>query len=593
MPLDGLFLRCLRGELEQTILGAHIEKIHHPAKEELLFHLRSRSGNCKLLLCASSGRARIGLVNDAPENPPQPSMLCMLLRKHLTGAALTGIRQPGLERALYFDFNGSNEVGEPTRLCLCAELMGRHSNVLLLREEAGQWRIMDALKRMDESDGALRAVLPGLPYAPPPEQGKCSLTEAGVQTLLAQLAQSGEPPAQALPKLAEGIAPLTAREVCFCAGLAEDVPLPPEHPGFTAELAALQKLAAEGGGTPTLLRGEDGAPAQFSFWPVRHCGALWKAETCESYSALLEAFYAERDAAERCRQQGAELFRLVQNRAARTVRKLEAQRAECAASENRESLRICAELILANRARLEADPAARGSSGYLLENYYDDGRLLAIPVDPALAPAANAQRYFKTYRKAKTAHQLLGGLIEQGEQELEYLESVLDLLTRAQSRAALAELRAELEEQGFCRRKATQKPGKNPAKRRTPPLPPLEYQSRAGLRILVGRSNTQNDRLSFQIAQGSDVWFHAQGCPGSHVILVTGGQEPDPQSLEDAAALALRHSKAHGGSAAVDYTPARMLKKPRGAPPGKVIYHTYKTLWVNPNKTEEDTHGRN
>lgn len=558
MPLDGLFLRCLRGELEQALLGARVDKIHHPAKEELILHLRGKGGAQKLLLCANSGRARVGLVGETPENPPQPSMLCMLLRKHLTGAQLVGIRQPGLERVLYFDFAGSSEIGEPTRFCLCAELMGRHSNTILLREgDAGQYTIVDAVKRMDDTGGALRAMLPGLPYQPPPGQGKRSLLD----TDPAEIPNDPE----ALFRQYEGISPLVACEI-----ISENRQL------STVNCQLLRALAASGGGTPTLLRGANGAPAQFSFIPL----SGGKNEVCESYSALLEAFYAERDTAERSRQQGAELLKLVQNRIARAARKLEAQRAELAASEGRERLRVCAELILANRARLEADPAARGSDGYLLENYYDEMRPLAIAVDPALGPAANAQRYFKEYRKAKTAHQLLGGLIENGEQELEYLESVLDLLGRAESRAALEEIRLELEEQGFCRRKAGKKQVRTPKTRRPPPLPPLEYRSEAGLRILVGRSNTQNDRLSFQVARGNDIWLHAQGVPGSHVILVTEGREPDARSLEEAAILALRHSKARSGGAAVDYTPARYLKKPRGAPPGKVIYHTYKSVWV-------------
>ena len=554
MPLDGLFLRCLRGELDQALLGARVDKIHHPAKEELILHMRGRSGTYKLLICANSGRARVGLVKETPENPPQPSMLCMLLRKHLTGAQLTDIRQPGLERLLFFDFAGTSEIGEPTRLCLCVELMGRHSNTILLRAEGeDQYTIIDAVKRMDDTGGALRAMLPGLPYQSPPGQGKRSLLDATMDEL------QGDP--EVLFKQYEGISPLVARE-------------------RIDDLRLLQKLAMEGGGTPTLLRNANGAPAQFSFLPL--CGG--ENEVYESYSALLEAFYAERDTAERSRQQGAELFKVVQNRVARAARKLEAQRAELAASEDREHLRVCAELILSNRARLEADPSVKGSSGYLLENYYDEMRPLAIPVDPALGPAANAQRYFKEYRKAKTAHQLLGGLIEKGEQELEYLESVLDLLCRAEGRTALEEIRLELEEQGFCKRKVSKKQSKTKT-RRQPPLPPLEYRSTADLRILVGRSNTQNDRLSFQIAQGSDIWFHAQGIPGSHVILVTEGREPDESSVEEAAAIALRHSKARlGGAGAVDYTPAKHLKKPKGAPPGKVIYHTYKTLWIQPAK---------
>jgi len=269
-------------------------------------------------------------------------------------------------------------------------------------------------------------------------------------------------------------------------------------------------------------------------------------------------------------------LKLVETRILRAERKLTAQRQELTRAENREHLRVYAELILANKARLERE--ARGSGTYRLENYYDNGNMLSIPVNPAFGPAANAQRYFKEYQKAKTAASLLGDFIANGEDQLQYLESVADHLLRAQTPAEIEALREELESQGYC------KPAKGRAKRRNVPQAPMEYTSGEGLRILVGRSNLQNDRLSLKLAGPGDLWFHARNIPGSHVILCTCGTPPGQQSIREAAALAAWHSRARG-PAEVDFTPAKALKKPVGSPPGKVIYHTHQSLYAQP--TEE------
>ena len=485
LKLDAHFIHCLCAELNTRLSGARADKIHNPGKEEFVLHLHTRAQKHMLLLCLSPGRARAGLITRAPENPPQPGMFCMLLRKHLQGAALTGVTQPEGERILFFDFAGTTEIGEPAKLRLCAEFTGRRTNLLLLRENG---TIIDCLKRADLAEGG-RLLLPGARYELPPRNGYT----------------------------------------------------PPPHTQ-----------------------------------PIENC------------SALLEACYNEKDRAERQRQQSGALLKLVENRAARAERKLAAQRQELAQAQDREHLRIYAELILANKSRLERE--ARGSGCYRLENYYDDGQVIAVPANPALGPAANAQRYFKEYNKAKTAAGLLGDFIAKGEQTLQYLESAADHLLRAQSPAEIEALRAELESQGYC------KPAKNTAKRRSPPLPPMEYTSSEGLRILAGRNNLQNDQLSLKTAKPDDLWFHTRNCPGSHVILCTQGKPPGAQSIREAAALAAWHSRARG-PAEVDYTPARLLKKPAGAPPGKVIYHTHQSMYAQPTEEQigawkEAGHGR-
>ncbi|MDR1927080.1 MAG: NFACT family protein [Oscillospiraceae bacterium] len=591
MPLDGMFLHCLRGELEARLRGARVDKLHHPAKEELVLHLRSRTGSFQLLLCANANRFRANLTDATPENPRQPSNLCMLLRKHFTAAQLTAVEQSGLDRVLCFCFAGSNGIGEPIKLRLYAEFTGRHSNLIAVREDG---TILDAIKRVDFTQSALRQVLPGLPYRLPPAQGKQNLLALAPEECLEQLlAKAGELPlSQALLQCLDGVSPVVSRELTFRAA-PEDPPAGRlnsiQRDLLCAQLRRLRTILAENAGQPVLLRDAGGLPVQFCFFPLTQFAAQYQTEQAADFSALLALFYREKDEAQRGRQRCAELQKQLQNRIARIVRKLEAQRRELAASEGREELRIWAELILAQRDRLERDPATKGGTAYLLENYYDGGRLCSVPADPARTPAANAQHYFKEYRRAKTAHGLLGGLISQGEQELQYLESVLELLQRAQTQAEIDALRGELEGQGVCKAKSGRK------KSREAPLPPLEYESADGLRILVGRSNLQNDRLSFKLAHGNDLWLHAQGCPGSHVILFTQGESPPTRSIEQAAMIAAWHSKARAnGRAAVDYTPAKLLKKPGGARPGMVIYHSHQTLLVsaalpqdlgNPSKT--------
>jgi len=523
MPLDCIFIHHLCNELRERLCGARVDKIHHPAKEEFVLHLRTRAGNHRLLICVNPARARAGIIAQAVENPAQPSMLCMLLRKRLTGAQLTDVRQQGPDRVICFDFAGTDLLGEPARHALCAEFTGRHANLILINEDDV---ILDAAKRVPEQalwtehseatepHRRWRAVLPGIPYAPPPDNGF----------------------------------------------------VPP---------------AIEGEARPMLLRDAQGVPMKFGYAPQGGNDQGW--EEIESYSRLLEIFYREKDQAQRAKQRTSELLKLCETRARRARRRAEAQRLELARAQDREHLRVCAELIFANRARLESDPGTKGGAAYLLENYYDRGSLLSIPADPALSPAANAQKYYKEYRKAKTAASLLGELIEKGEAEAQYLESAADLLARAETQAEIGELRAELEEQGYC------KPRSGPKKKQPKALPPLEYTSAEGLRILVGRSNAQNDRLSLKIARGGDLWFHAHEMPGSHVILCAQGGEPGERSIEEAAMLAAWHSRARGRAAqnaacAVDYTPAKALKKPPGAPPGKVIYHAYRTILVTPNR---------
>lgn len=573
MPLDGYFLHFLREELASQLIGSRVEKIYQPSKQEIVLHLRAYRTAYKLFLSASANSPRVHLTQYAPENPANPPMLCMLLRKHLLSAQLCGVEQNGLDRTLYLDFHATNEIGDPVRLRLCVEIMAKHSNIILL-DSGGT--ILDAVKRVDMTQSSYRQVLPGLKYISPPPQDKLDLRHCTADEVMMRMdacPQKATP--AALLQTLEGASPLICRELAFTAD-ATETPVAYLTEGQRAKLRqALEQLrqTLSGNGTPLILCDETGRGVDFSFMDVTQYGFARMPKPCGSYSELLDLFYFERDRQDRTRQRAADMLRALSAATARLSRKLESQRAELRQCADRDTLRVNGELLQTYAGSLQ-----KGAPFYEVLNYYD-GSMQRIPADPALSPMANAQKYYKEYRKAKTAEQMLTGLIESGEQELQYLDTLTDLVSRAEGSAELAALREELSQAGVLRT-ARKTGAKNPK-----PLPPLEYRSTDGFRILVGRNNLQNDRLSLKTARGSDLWLHTQKIPGSHVIVCAEGREIPPTTIEQAAMLAAYHSKAReSAQVPVDYTDARYLKKPVGAKPGKVIYHVYSTLTVTPDR---------
>lgn len=577
MALDGAFLCRLRQELETQLIGARVDKIHQPSKEELVLFLRQKTGNFKLYLSARAASARANLVETTPENPATPPMFCMLLRKRLSGGRLTAIRQPGWERVLWFDFDCVNELGDIVSLTLAAEVMGRNSNLILV-DETG--RVVDAVKRVDPEMSPVRPVLPGVRYeAPPGRAGKLDVSAYTPERFVEVLLREGRGPlAEALLELSHGLSPLLCRELAFRVCGEEELGVEDMTEAHRERLVRqLKRLraAAEGGseGEPYLLLKPDGTPLAFSFMPLLQYGLQARGETVSGYSALLERFYTEKDAADRMRQRSHDTLRVVTTARDRIARKLSHQREEQQRSVDREQLRMQADLINAN-----PNAIPKGASEAELINYYDpECKPVTVKLDPSLSAAANARKYYKEYRKAQRAETVLLEQIEQGEQELQYLDTVLDALSRAASVRELGELRRELAESGYIRLPATRQ--KAPA-----PLGPLTFQSEDGYTILVGRNNVQNDKLTLKTARGSDLWFHTKNIPGSHVIVLTNGTTPPDRTLEQAAMLAAYHSKAAGSAQVpVDYTAVKYVKKPAGAKPGMVIYETYSTAYVTPD----------
>ena len=559
MALDGAFLRHLKKEITD---------------QELVFLLRTRQEAFKLLLSARANSPRIHFTQYAPENPKVPPMLCMLLRKRLSGAKLVEVRQPGLERLLYLDFDAANELGDKVRLSLVIEIMGKYSNIILVD---GQGKIVDALKRVDEEMSSQRLVQPGLAYELPPAQNKPCMLECQPEEIVEAIVH--QPKNQSLNKgilnALQGLSPVVCREIEHQVGRGQEL--------FTRDLTQEQRerlrfflerlftTVRDTAGEPYMVTKIKGKPMEFSFLNIVQYGTLASVSRWEDFSSLLDEFYEERDRQDRMRVKAQDLLRLLANASERLIRKINLQRGELARSEDREHLRVCGDLINANLYRIE-----RGSAFADLENFYDENRLMRVKLDPALNATQNAQKYYKEYRKAKTAQQVLGEQIAQAEQELLYVDSVFDCLSRAQSESELNEIRQELREEGYL--KAVRDKRKPPA-----PLAPLEFVSSEGFRILVGRNNRQNDKLTLKQANNNDIWLHTKNIPGSHTIIVTGGRQPGDATLKEAAMLAAYHSRAKDSSQVpVDYTQVRYVSKPQGAKPGMVIYVHYQTLFVTP-----------
>lgn len=575
MPLDGITINLLKQELSQYIIGSRIEKIHQPSKDELVFHLLSREGAYRLLVSASANSPRLHLTANAPENPAVPPMLCMLLRKHLTGAVITDIRQLSLDRVIFIDLAGTNEIGDAVTFTLCVEIMAKHSNIILINSDG---TIVDSVKRIDFTQSSVRQILPTLKYEFPPRQNKLNLIENDVEFIVNEIkSRKGKYLSSAILDAVEGFSPLISREIAsvVCGSdISADEMNDIHTEKLKSNLVQIKNILSNGNATPTMLMRENVKPFDFTFIDITQYGFAVTPKQFESFSQLLDDFYYEKDRYERTRQRSLSLIKLLNSASARAARKLQSRQAELEACADKDALRINAELILANQYRLE-----KGSLFYDLENFYNNNETVRINADPALSPSANAQKYFKEYRKAKTAEKMLGELIEQSEQELAYLESVIDSVNRADGFTELAEIRNELYEQGYLKR------AKNDKSKKSKPLPPLEYVSDDGYTILVGRNNVQNDLLTFKTAAKDDSWFHTQKIPGSHVVVIGNGDIIPERTCRQAAALAAYHSGGRESSqVAVDYTEIRSLKKPVGAKPGKVIYHTYNTMWVTPDR---------
>ena len=574
MALDGITLGLVKDELKTYILGSKIEKIHQPSRNELVFILRTRNGGYRLYLSCDGQSPRVHLSRYNLENPKVPPMICMLLRKRLCGATLVDIKQIKNDRILIFEFDGTTEIGDKTKYYLVCEIMGQRSNIILCDID---YKIIDAVKRVDEEKSSVREILPGLKYELPPLQEKCDVINDDVQLITQKILSHPEKMlSKAVLECVEGFSPIVGREIAYRTifgdkqvGLLSEIEkerLENEINVIKTEIINNNKFFA--------VESADGLPFDFSFTNIRQYGNSLSKKEYDSISELLDDFYFEKDKLNRIKRKASDLFKLLNSAVERTSRKINNRRLELEKSENREQIRIYAELITANQYRL-----TEKASVYKLENYYDNNNIIEIPANPALSPLQNAQRYFKEYKKAVNAEKLLHSLIEDGEQELIYLDTVIDNLTRAETEREIAEIREELEQGGYLKRKKGNK------QKREKPLPPMEFTSTDGFRILVGRNNVQNDILTLKTAMNYDMWLHVQKHAGSHTVIIADKKDITETAILEAACIAAYHSKAKDSSSVpVDYTLIKNVKKPTGAKPGKVIYNTYNTIYITPTK---------
>lgn len=566
MPLDAICLQAVVNEISPALIGSRIEKIQQPARDQLVLLMR---GNRRLFICANPNQPRIHMTEQLRDNPSQPPMFCMLLRKHIGNGRIVAVEQSPLERVVTLAIEATDEMGEQSRFSLSLEAMGRNTNLILTDKDN---RIVDCLRRVDLEMSQTRQVLPGLFYQLPPKQEKLDPLTVRSDDFFRAMGESEERAEARLTAKFTAISPLVAREIVYDAHGDSDSCVVDER--LWQSFAQWQKIVKDKNFTPNVLL-RQGKPFDFTYQPIAQYGTYGESVPQESFSALLDTFYSRREQAERVKQRGQELVKAATNARDRVRRKIALREKEYAQTQDRETLRIRGELITANLYRME-----RGQRVLEAQNYYEEScPNVEIPLDVRLSPQENAAKYFKQYNKAKTAEKMLTELLTQGREELQYLESVLQELQLAESEQDFMDIRAELEAGGYLR-----KQGKKGGSFQRPSKP-REFRSTAGFRILVGRNNRQNDRLTTKDAQKWDMWLHTQKIHGSHVILCTDGVEADEQSILEAAQIAAYFSQGRDGDkVAVDYTPVKFVKKPVGSRPGMVIYTTYKTLYVTPDE---------
>ena len=568
MAFDAFYLKFTLDEIREKCLGGRVEKIFQPSRDSLIMLIKGTAGREKLLIVANPTAPRLHLTTASPENPPEPPMFCMLLRKHLSGARLAEISQPPMERLAVFTFDSTDEMGFPVQKRLVAELMGRTCNLYLLGPEG---RILDCLRRIPLDENTKRAALPGLNYQEPEKVEKQNPLEVTDYTAL--LTRPGaDLLCDRLMDTLGGLSPLVCREAALqCAGDTDARIENQDIPTLAANLQAyFREVLTQP--KPYFYAQADGTPKQFAFCPIREYGSCQQAE---SFSALLDSFYTLRDRRDAMRQKSQAIRKTVSNLCARLRRKLAVQEKELEATYDRERLRQLGDILTANIGRIK-----KGQTIAQCEDFYNEEMpIIDIPISPLLSPQQNAAKFYKDYTRMKNAEKELTHQIALGSEELSYLESVQEELNRADTDAELDEIRQELQAGGYVRQDGGR------AKMKQKKLSPMRFESTDGFPIYVGRNNRQNDELTFRLARKDDIWCHASKVHGSHVIVSCGGKTPPDNTLTQAAQLAAYYAETTGGqNIPVDMTTVKQVKKVPSGKPGMVIYHTYKTVIVNPYK---------
>ncbi len=561
MSFDGLFTRAMTKELIETLKGGRINKIQQPYKNEIIAVVRANGKNHKLLLSAHPSHARVQITNEAHENPSEPPMFCMLLRKHLEGYILEDIHQIGLDRIIVFEVKGRNEIGDTSYKQLIVEIMGRHSNITLV--DKARNIILDSIKHVSFAVNSHRAILPGQEYVLPPSQDKTNPFAADEQEILRRIDfNSGKIDKQLVASFA-GISPLFAKEVIHHAGLANRTTVPKSFLHFMG-------LVKEHSIKPAITAGEQ--KESFYLFPLQHIKG--KSREFNSLSGMLDRYYFGKAERDRVKQQSNDLERFIVNEKEKNEKKIEKLKRTLKEAENADKHQLFGELITANIYAIQ-----KGMKEAEVINYYDEeGGTIVIPLDPQKTPAENAQKYFTRYQKAKNAIVVVNEQIKKAEEEAAYFDSLLQQVETASTKD-IAEIREELVEGGYLRER--QKRGSKKQQNLKPSLD--RYAATDGTEILVGKNNKQNDYLTNKVAARDEIWLHTKDIPGSHVLIRS--KDPAEQTILEAASLAAYFSKARNSSSVpVDFTQIRHVKKPSGAKPGFVIYDHQQTVYVTPDE---------
>lgn len=564
-------------EINESVRGGRLDKIMQPERDEIVLSFHANGKDCRVLINVGSSTPRMNVTSYKIENPAAPPMFCMQMRKHFSGAHLVGARLPSFDRIAFLEFECRDEMGFKTRKNMIVEIMGRYGNVILTEgDDTENSKIIGVLKPIDFSASKVRQLIPGLTYTLPSAQGKLDPREATADGFNAA-ARAADPDSSAekfLTRTYAGIASVNAREIVYRVSGSVSATVTECGDLLREEFLRFSNLLSSGKKAPSLVTGEDGLPVAYSFFELTQY-APNKCERFDTVSELIDAFYERRANEERLKRRASDILRILGNAKTRIEKKSALQREELERCEDGEKYRLWGDLITANIYALK-----RGMISASLPNYYENGETVEVPLSERLTPAQNAQFYYKKYAKSKTAKVKLAEQIKKDDDELSYVESVLDALSRAKGEAELAEIRAELYSSGYASRMKNYSP-----KKKTAPLI-IKYETQDGHTVLCGKNNVANDALTFKTASKRDLWFHVKGYPGSHVILILDDAEETPPdgAITDAALIAAHNSKlSESAQVPVDVTRVKEIKKPTGAKPGFVIYHTNRTVFVDPD----------
>jgi len=577
MSLDGIVIRNIVFELNDLLLGGRVDKIYQHEKDEVIINIYNKGKNHRLLISSSSNSPRLHLTKYSMENPPTPPMFCMLLRKHLSGGIVLNIEQHEMDRIIFIDISSLDELGEVSVKRLIIEIMGKHSNIILV--DKASLRIIDAIKKVTPDISSVRQVLPGLSYtfAKQDRLNPLISTESDFYSLLENDNKNKQVNKFFYTNFS-GLGPLISKEICSIAGIDIDRPLGTlserEKKDLYKSFASIIEKVKEHDFHPVLIKNDYGGDyAAFHSLDINQFGVRNKIYR-ESINEVLDIYYTENDKLDRIRQKSQSMKKSIQVILERSLNKLAKQKQELLESEDREKYKIYADLISANLHRIE-----KGVEKVELENFYDESmKKITIPLDKKYSPVENAQRYYKKYAKLKNAYNLLLDKIPETEQEIEYLENVLNNIDNCTELIELEEIKEELILEGYLK-------GKNKKNKDNKTSKPYHFISSDGFHIFVGKNNKQNDFLTLKAASKKDIWLHAQKMPGSHVIIKSENKQVPDKTLEEAAILAAYYSKGrNSNNVAVDYTERKNVKKPKNAKLGMVIYDDYETIFVTPKK---------